>query len=658
MCGICGVVTHRTAPEDGGRVEAMVSALAHRGPDDSGMGGGGEAGGMGGALLGVTRLAIRGLGDGHQPFLDAESGVLAVVNGEVDNHRELRELLASRGRSVPATTDVAVVLPLYLEFGEEFVSKLTGAFAVAIWDPRRRRLLLARDRAGERPLFYARAADGWTFATEIAALAEDPALDLTPDPAALASYLRFGCFAAPLTPFREVKKVRPGHQVFLEDSGEQSTPYWRWPLGILEKEPPSLERFDALFREAVHGQTENDVPFGVFLSGGIDSSLVAAVARSIRPEAPIRAFTLRFSDASYDEGDVAARVAKRVGAEAVTVWVEPEHFPVELERLVRLVGEPLADPAWIPTALLARRAAEDVKVALVGEGSDELFGGYPTYIGAQAAGRYAGLPGWIKTPIRRMVEAWPPSDKKVTLSFLLKKFVAGAEMDGLERHALWVSALPPDLIRRLGPEPPAPDAERRESILDTVQLYDLEHSLAEGLLTKADRASMTSAVELRAPFLDRAVMEFAATLPESERVRGVTTKAFLKRFALRYLPRNVVHRKKRGLSVPLARWLREDLHDWAAERLGDPGLAATGIRPEAALALLQEHVERRADHARAIWALAVLAEWLAWARSTGRRDRERAPVPGAPGANGSRRGAGPTEAEISNYPLEFPTRPS
>ncbi len=638
MCGICGVVTHRTPPEDGRRVEAMVSALAHRGPDDSGMGGGGDAGGRGGALLGATRLAIRGLGDGHQPFLDPETGVLAVVNGEVDNHPELRELLASRGRSVPYATDVAVVLPLYLEFGEEFVSKLVGAFAIAVWDPRRHRLLLARDRAGERPLFYARAIDGWTFATEIAALAVDPSLHLTPDPGALASYLRFGCFASPLTPFREVRKVRPGHRVLLEDSEARSIPYWSWPLGLVKKEPPSLDRFDAIFRESVRRQTENDVPFGVFLSGGIDSSLVAAVARSVRPEVRLRAFTLRFSEASYDEGEVAAQVARQVGAEAVTVWVEPKHFPDELRRVIRLVGEPLADPAWIPTALLARRAAEDVKVALVGEGSDELFGGYPTYIGALAAGRYAGLPGWLKAPIRRAVEAWPPSDKKVTLSFLLKKFVAGAEMDGLERHALWTSAVSPELIRRLGVEPPTFEAEGRDSILDTVQLYDLEHGLAEGLLTKADRASMTSAVELRAPFLDRDVMEFAATLPEPERVRRITTKAFLKRYALRYLPRNVVHRKKRGLSVPLARWLREDLHDWAAERLGDPGLAAVGIRPEAALELLREHDERRADHARAIWAVVVLAEWLAWARSMEAGSDDRTPALTAPVDAGSRRG--------------------
>ena len=370
-----------------------------------------------------------------------------------------------------------------------------------------------------------------------------------------------------------------------------------------------------MFREAVRCQSDVDVPYGVFLSGGVDSSLVAAVARSVRPDYKLRAYTLRFSEQSYDEGVFAERVAKQLQIEAVPVWVRPEAFIEGTGELVRLVGEPLADPAWIPTALLARRAAEDVKLALVGEGGDELFAGYPTYVGARWAQRYARLPRPVKALIRRVVERWPPSDKKVTLSYVLKRFVQGAEMDGVARHLLWTSNIPPALLARLGiteSEPRAVECATGE-LLDLVQQNDLETSLAEGLLTKADRASMQSALELRAPFLDQAVMEFAATLPVADRVRGLTTKRFLKQYALRYLPSSIVYRRKRGLSVPLSRWLRGPLHEWAESRLRSKLLGEAGVNVRAAGELLEEHRQRRADHARALWTLIVLSEWLDWA---------------------------------------------
>ncbi len=608
MCGVCGVVG-RGLDADRVRVQAMMDAMLHRGPDESGIGGPAHA------LLGVTRLAIRGVDSGRQPIIDADTGVIAVCNGEIDNHAELRDFLASRGRRVEMRTDVAVIPALYLELGEDFVKELVGAFALALYDPRHRRLILARDRAGERPLFYMRTEDGVTFATEISALATDRSLRLTVDRNAVARYMRFGSFTAPASPFFEIRKVAPAERIVFEGGAVRCERTWRWPVGHVAKKPASLDRFDTIFRRAVHLQSENDVPFGVFLSGGVDSSLVTAVAKTLRPDADFSAYTLRFSEASYDEGDAAALVARTLGVRAVPVWVGAGDFPRELSRLISMVGEPLADPAWIPTALLARRAAEDVKVALVGEGADELFGGYPTYIGALVGGRYASLPRWIKAPIRRAVEAWPPGDKKVTLSFLLKKFVAGAELTGGDRHLLWTSNIPPDLLRRLGVQLPVVGMDALPSILDSVQRHDLETSLAEGLLTKADRASMSSALELRAPFLDRDVMEFAATLREDDRVRGVKTKLFLKRYAIRYLPARIVHRKKRGLSVPLAGWLREELYDWAAERLGDPGMCEVGVDPNAALTILKEHRGRKADHARAIWTLAVLSEWLGWVAS-------------------------------------------
>jgi asparagine synthase (glutamine-hydrolysing) len=739
MCGICGDVSFRhtaagpgLSPGSGSgasvgsepgptavwrarrgrRVEAMLGALAHRGPDASGMHAGDDA------VLGATRLAIRGVVDGRQPLVDEASGVVAVCNGEIDNHRELKAWLAERGRPVAQATDVAVIPGLYLELGDAFPEHLIGAFAIALWDPRPRRLLLVRDRAGEKPLFFrtdaaggagagdsnaaagaaglagaAGAPDGADaaiaagaggvgralFATELAALVSSALPGEAweegqwADVEALAHYLRFGCFGVPRTPFARVQKVGPGERVVIEATGVRRERYWRWRtapaarLGAPAPDAPdaadapkapmpptrafgegrftrtagSLDAFDLVFRQAVARQADVEVPCGVFLSGGVDSSLVTAVARAVSPAAPLRAFSLRFPEASYDEGEVAARVAKLLGVTTTEVWVGPEDFMSCLPELVRMAGEPLADPAWVPAALLARRAAQEVRQVLVGEGGDELFGGYPTHSGVWLGERYERLPRPLRRLLADLVRRLPPSDKKVTLSFMLKRFVAGEGLPGLARHLLWTSNIAPDVLARLGlagspaGEAPAgmavaaaPDTDLPAgSVLDHVQQYDLESSLAEGLLTKADRASMHFALELRAPFLDRDVMEFAATLPEAQRVRGLRTKVFLKRYALRYLPRWVVHRRKRGLSVPLASWLREPLRGWAEERLGSGRLGTVGVDEDAALALFGEHLRREGDHARALWSLVVLAEWLDWA--AGLRGRSEAAQAGA-----------------------------
>ena len=607
MCGVCGIVSVRgsLAAADG-RTSAMVDALAHRGPDESRVVTGTYA------SLGATRLAIRGLHSGTQPIVDDATGITAVCNGEIDNHHELRHWLESRGRKVALATDVAVIPGLYLELGDAFVERLIGEFAVAIWDPRAPRIVLARDRAGERPLFFLVQQNVIRFATEIAALAADESLELTLDGDALRGYLQFGSFAAPRSPFKEIQKVSPAEIVSIDADGIQRRRYWRWDIVAAPKSAPSVDKFDEVFREAVRRQSDVDVPYGVFLSGGVDSSLVAAVARSVRPDYNLRAYTLRFSEASYDEGHFAEQVARLLGIEAVPVWVKPESFVEGIGELVRLVGEPLADPAWIPTALLAQRAAQDVKLTLVGEGGDELFGGYPTYLGAQWADRYSGLPSPVQDIFRRIIEALPPSDKKVTVSYVLKKFVQAAGMNGMARHRLWTSNIPPSLLTRLGVEPVAFPEEVVEDLLSLVQRNDLEILLAEGLLTKADRASMRSALELRAPFLDQAVMEFAATLPADERVRGLTTKVFLKRYARRYLPASIVYRRKRGLSVPLSSWMRGPLYEWCESRLNSSRLDEASVDRKVAVTLLEEHRQHRADHARTLWTLIVLSEWLDW----------------------------------------------
>jgi len=611
MCGICGLVVPAGVAEGNSmqqQVNKMVDALMHRGPDDTGIDGDQSA------LFGMTRLAIRGLSDGKQPIIDRDSGVMMACNGEIDNHLELREWLLERGRTVEQSTDVAVIPGLYLELGDAFVEQLKGAFAIAIWDPREKKLLLARDRAGERPLFYSINDGIVAFASLIAALVSPGSHAYNISANAVHGYLQSGFFVAPETPFKTIQKVSPGEVLTIDSIGIQRRRYWCWNAVQTSKKVGSLDAFDEVFRASVQRQSEVDVDFGLFLSGGLDSSLITAVTRSIRPEKTLKAYSLRFSEASYDEGYYAEQVANTLGVEFIPVWVRPEDFPPTIAKLVRQVGEPLADPAWVPSALLARRAAQDVRVALVGEGADELFGGYPTYFGAGLAGYYARLPDPVKTLIRRAVENWPASDKKVTIAFLLKRFIQGDDLDFLGRHILWTSCISPAILNRLGVTPPLlmKSGYLASEMLDQLQQHDLETLLAEGLLTKADRASMKSALELRAPFLDQEVMEFAATLPEKERIHRLQTKVFLKQYALRYLPTEIVHRKKRGLSVPLSSWLREPLFEWAKSRLSSPLLERVGVNRYVAKDLLHEHMQRKADHARSIWTLIVLSEWLEW----------------------------------------------
>ena len=471
-----------------------------------------------------------------------------------------------------------------------------------------------RDRAGERPLFYARSQNEIIFATEIAALVGHAGFQVTLDQGALRKYLQFGIFPAPDTPFGEIRKVAPGELIQFDKTGMRQKSYWRWEITETAKQSPSLDAFDRTFRSAIGRQSDVDVDFGVFLSGGIDSSLVSAVLRSLHPKRPLKAYTLRFDEQSFDEGRFAAAVARQLKMELVTVQVKPADLRDGLKSLIRMVGEPLADPAWIPTTLLAQRAAQESKMALVGEGADELFGGYPTYIGVEVAERFVQLPSWLRAAIRRVVEALPLSEKKVTISFLLKRFVEGAGWNDMTRHRLWASNITPTLLRRLGVTPI--QFERSDAgggdLLDRAQRWDLETLLAEGLLTKADRASMSSALELRAPFLDEAVMEFAKSLRVEDRVRGLKTKVFLKRYARRYLPNNIVNRRKRGLSVPISSWLRGPLKEWAIATLKKGRLEQVGIHTSAAIELFSEHCQRKADHARAIWTLLVLGEWLDW----------------------------------------------
>jgi asparagine synthase (glutamine-hydrolysing) len=613
MCGICGLLNRdaiHPIPDLEKKSRTMLRAMTHRGPH-------GDAFASRPHLaIASNRLAIRGVDQQQPPLIEHESGIIVACNGEIDNHRELRRSLADAGHDITLSTDVAVIAPLYLEKGLAFLEHLQGVFALALWDPRHQRLILARDRAGERHLYYTASDHAVQFASEMAALltAQDNTVQIDQD--GLAQYLRSGYCPSPQSPVKDIYKVSPGEMIIIEPSGIRRQNYWTFPTGKVTATAPSPQTFDPVFRHAVTRQTDIDVDYGVLLSGGVDSALVTAVARSVRPEKKLSAYCIRFSEASFDEGEYAAQLAHDLGCNFIPVNVAAHEFPWMLRELIEATGEPLADPAWLPLSLVTKRASQDVRVLLAGEGADELFGGYPTYLGARWASHYARLPKTMKAWSEQLIEAFPTSDKKVTLSFLLKRFIRGQELDGLARHLLWTASISPDWLRRLGVNPPTDDTRHDPSaLIDTIQRHDFGHSLPDALMAKADRGGMLHGVEIRAPFLDQHVIEFAATLPVRARIRGLTTKVFLKRYALEYLPKSVVTRRKRGLSVPLAAWLRGPLRDWAESQLSSSVLLNAGINIRAARDLFDEHQARTSDYARAIWTLIVLSEWLRWLNS-------------------------------------------
>lgn len=613
MCGVCGIVHlgvgARLADAERPRVANMLDAMRHRGPDGS------TCLERGNVIMAANRLAIRGTDTSQPPLLEYRDGIIVACNGEIDNHRELRRTLAECGRTDLPGTDVGVIAPLYLEQGLDFLDALRGVFALALWDPRCQRLVLARDRAGERHLFYAVVGNRIAFASELAALTQAVVEPILPDPDALAHYLSSGYCKAPSSAVHGVRKVNPAGVVVIDSGSVVSRRYWGLPLTRTATVPSARDTFDQMLRDSVARQSDVDVDFGVLLSGGVDSALATALLRRSHPACKLPAYCARFGEASFDEGAVARRVAREFGCEFVPVTVTADDFPRHLRALIAATGELIADPAWIPVSKVAEHASGDVRMLFGGEGADELFGGYPTYLGARWAPCYTRLPPWSRRLIRLAVDAWPVTDKKVTISFLLKQFARAQPGSGMAQHLSWTASISREWVQRLGFEPLDTGPQKNlNALLDRVQEHDFAYLLPEFYLAKADRGGMLHGVEIRTPFLDRQVIEFAFSLPVEERVRGIATKPFLKRHARAYLPRTVVNRRKRGLSVPLSSWLRGPLHAWAHSRLGGEELAQAGIKTGQALALLSEHERRHEDHARAIWTLIVLSEWLEWVR--------------------------------------------
>jgi len=620
MCGIAGELRLRIgARAHAGDVRAMCDVMTHRGPDDFGEFTEAEVG------LGMRRLSIVDVSGGHQPIGNEDGSVQVVCNGEIYNSPALRSGLLARGHRFRTSSDVEVIAHLYEEAGTAALERLDGMFAFALWDRRARRLVLGRDRVGIKPLYVAENGERLLFGSEakcLLAAGVDPALNLQ----ALHDYLTLGYVPGPASIFAGVRQLAPGHLLIAEPGGRVRTErYWDLRDHVDRGAPrPDAEwqaELLATLRAAVESHLMSDVPLGVFLSGGLDSSTIVALMHELGVH-PIRTFTIGFAEPSFDETDVARQVAARFGTEHHELVVRPDAATL-LPQLVRHFDEPFADSSAIPVWHVSELARRHVKVVLSGEGGDEMFAGYETYRARRLASLYARLPRVIGgRALPELVRRLPVSHARVSFDYKAKRFVAGAYLPPAAGHLWWKTVLAEDVKAALYANGTAAEvdptvrlfedlyAESDGEELERLQYVDARLFLPADILVKVDRMSMAHSLEARVPFLDRAVVELARRLPARLRLRGLTTKYALRRAMAGRLPAAVVDGRKRGFNVPIPAWLTGELRDFTHDLLAPSRLRRQGLFDPAAVGrLVAEHMTRRVDHSRAIWALLVLVVW-------------------------------------------------
>ena len=614
MCGICGI-HERERPADRETLARMNATLYHRGPDSEGLHVDGRVG------LAMRRLSIIDLAGGDQPIFNEDRTIAVVQNGEIYNYRELRDELVARGHRFTTHSDTEVMVHLYEEEGPSFARRLRGMFAVAIWDAPRRRLVLARDRFGIKPLYWRERDGTLSFASELKALARQPGFSTEIDLDALQAFLALGWVPTPLTIYREARKLPPGTLLIHEDGRTRTERYAR--PGPVSKDELRRESFDTLaaelrdrLRESVRAHMVADVPVGVSLSGGVDSSVIAALAAEAS-SGPLKTFTIGFREKSFDETGRARLVAQRYDTDHHELIVEPSAAEL-LGNVVAAFDEPFADSSALPTYLVSELAASEVKVALAGEGGDELFGGYFTYAADRIA-PYAGRPAAL---LRPLIDRLPSSSGSARIDDKAKRFAAGATLPPLERHCSWTTYLAPEAREALlaqgmdtGYDPIGLYRERfaeteGAEMLTRLQDVDFGINLVDDQLVKTDRSSMAHSLEVRVPLLDAAIADFAFATPAVHKVRRLEKKRLLRAAAAPLIPGEIMQARKQGFSIPAAAWLRGELEPFAREVLSPANLRRQGFfRPEAVTALLDEHVARRADRNRQLWALLVFTLW-------------------------------------------------
>ena len=616
MCGIAGIVhanpeTRVSEPH----LRGMCDAIRHRGPDDDGYHIAANAG------LGMRRLSIIDVAGGHQPIFNEDRSLTIVFNGEIYNHAEVREELERRGHRYRTRSDTETILHAYEEYGDACVSRLRGMFAIAIWDAPRQRLFLARDRLGKKPLYYTvpSGSDGrLAFASELKAILTLPGVERRVDPQALADYVGWGYVPDPLCIFHGIAKLPPAHCLVYEKGGVRVERYWDVdyaPAGRVEPEAFYVDRALEILDEAVRIRLMSEVPLGAFLSGGTDSSVVVALMARHTPGG-VKTFSIGFDEPQYNELPYARAVAQHFRTEHHEEIVRPD-AERDVLGLVKQFDEPFADSSMIPTWYVSRLARRHVTVALSGDGGDELFAGYLRYLDPGAVRVANRLPAALRDAVLGpLADAMPAGARGIDRL----RNMMGDEDDQYVRHMtsgisrVRGDVFDPAFLR--GIEDPARVAApflatvRGADALSRRQYLDTHTYLPGDILTKVDRASMMVSLEARAPLLDHALAEFAATIPVELRMKGMTTKYMLKKVAERLMPAQLVHRPKMGFAVPVAFWLKKEWAERSDELTrGERTLGRGTFRPEFLTRIMDEHRSGKRDNSSMIWRLMMLELW-------------------------------------------------
>lgn len=624
MCGICGIINSDGRPVQEELIHNMCMTLVHRGPDGEGIYISSQP--KPSAGLGHRRLKIIDLTEaGNQPMANEDGSLWLVSNGEIYNYQQLRKDLQNRGHKFRSNTDAEVVLHLYEDFAEDCLSYLRGMFAFAIWDEKQGKLFLARDRLGQKPLLYYFDGQHFCFASEFSALLSSGLIDKNINHKAIDQYLTFGYVPAPATIYKGIFKMLPGHYGIFQNGKLNLQKYWdldySHKIAISEKE--AAQELIRYLKEAVSLRLVSDVPLGVFLSGGIDSSTVTALMSQSANK--VKTFSIGFDEADFNELEYARKIARYFSTDHREFIVEPKTLEI-LPLLVERYGEPYADSSAIPTYCVARETKKYVTVALNGDGGDESFAGYDRYQAMVLAERYSRLPAFFQDGLRRAAISIAPD----SLNFKkrrkrLRRFFENASLPLYSRYCRWVciindieknklysenykkqlnNANPEDWLRDY------PDLSSDMEFVDRLMAIDIKTNLANDLLVKMDIASMANSLETRSPFLDHKLMEFAAKLPAEYKMKRLIKKYILKKAIKDFIPRENLNRRKTGFAVPIGEWFRNDLKGFLCEILLSKSFFNRGyFKPEVIKNMVKQHTEKQADYTFQLWALLMLELW-------------------------------------------------
>ncbi len=624
MCGIAGF-THKNWHPDPDRIASAVATLMHRGPDQQGVFRSPVC------SIGTARLKIIDLGTGDQPITADDGDTTIVFNGEIYNHLELRAELERLGHKFHTHSDTEAVLHAYLEWDTEAFSRLRGMFAIGLWTQSTRRLVLARDRLGIKPLYISRQGEELFFGSELKALFIHPEIERRLSLAGLDCYLSLNYVPCPWTLVEGIEKLPPGHWLEWRDGKIRSEAYWRLPYGTRGDLTldGAKEELDALLQQAVREHLLSDVPLGVWLSGGIDSSTILHYATKAS-SARLKTFSISFRGRSFDETEYIREIASRYGTDHYELDLNPgENLQGAIEEFAYYMDDPVADAGALPVWFLTKLSRTQVTVSLSGEGGDELFGGYLTYRANLLARLMRGLPRGATRLAISALRLWPVSDDKISLEYMAKRFLEGCLLPPERAHVYWNGTFSEGQKGALlqGPVPGALDhvlGELREKALGGDGLspymwFDQKYFLPDDILTKVDRMSMAHSLEARPPFLDHRIVEFAASLPPGLKIRGSRQKVLLKELMRQKLPASVLRRKKTGLDIPAHEWLRGPLRSLLVEALKSGASEHGGLfRAEAMERFVQDHLERRANLGYHLWGLMILFLWMKkWRIQTG-----------------------------------------